>query len=361
MSPHRRPIRPPYRAPYQFENVRTWGLTFSGPEPILRVSRLTPNRPRAEPTMRPYPAAAAAARSLDMFGELVRDEPRAVRSRAATLRDIAFRWETIRHFAEVSIDAPSGSLGFVPAPKSILGASTKIRKASDASGASIAVSYLAPADMLAKVAGGDPRHTLCALATVCKSPCLGGNDGRGQLSFPTGAARLAQLGRSALLLGDPVSFGSLLGADILRHVRRSGDASPFVRLDGTSDLGIGTLASRSIGDLGATPYDYTKILARSIDASHAVTFSSTPSTLPEARRALDAGSPVSVVVASARGEAPAAYAARVDAIRALGAPIVDGDGSEPLERRPEVRALSLKVGSRAARVRALASGLVFQE
>ena len=310
--------------------------------------------------MRPYSAAATAASSLASFAELVRDDPRDVRSRAATLRDIVSRWDTIRHSAETSLGAPEGSLGFLPAPKSILGASTKIRKASNASGASIAVSYLAPADMLARTAGGDPKHTFCALATVCKNPCLGGNDGRGQLSFPTGAARLAQLGRSALVLGDPLSFGALLGADTVRHVRRSGDAAPFVRLDGTSDLGIGTLAADAIRSLGATPYDYTKILGRAVDAHHAVTFSATPDTLTEARKALDSGAPVSVVVASARAEAPAAYAARVDAIRSLGAPIVDGDGSEPLERRPEIRALSLKVGSRAARGRALVSGLVFE-
>jgi len=311
--------------------------------------------------MRPYPAASSAASSLASFAELVRDDPRDVRSRAATVRDVVSRWDTIRKEAETSLGAPEGSLGFLPVPKTILGASTKIRKASGSSGASIAVSYLAPADMLARTAGGDTRHTLCALATVCKEPCLGGNDGRGQLSFPTGNARLAQLGRAALLLGDPVSFGGMLGADIVRHVRRSGSAAPFVRLDGTSDLGIGTLGADAIRSLGATPYDYTKILGRALDTRHAVTFSATPSTLPEARLALESGAPVSVVVASARGEAPTAYAARVDAIRSLGAPIVDGDGSEPLERRPEIRALSLKVGSRAARDRALASGLVFQE
>jgi hypothetical protein len=315
------------------------------------------NRPKI---MRPYPAAAAAARSLDRYSEIVRDDPRAVRSRAHTLRDIASRWDTITHFAETSLGAPEGSLGFLPPPKSLLGASTKIRKASKASGASIAVSYLAPADMLARVSGGDPRHTFCLLAKVCKNPCLGGNDGRGQLSFPTGTARLAQLGRSALLLGDPEAFASLLGADIRRHVRRSGAAAPYVRLDGTSDLGIGSLASSAMRELGAIPYDYTKILGRVLDTGHAVTFSATPSTLADAARALASGAPVSAVVASARGEAPEVYAARVDALRSLGAPIVDGDGSEPLERRPEIRALSLKVGSRAARDRALVSGLVFQ-
>jgi len=291
-------------------------------------------------------------------------------SRAATVRSIDRQWSTICGRAARALGADSSALDALPAPRSILGSSHKAEIAEGASGALVAVSYLAPGAMLSRLAGVEGGATACPMAALndCESGCLGGDNGRGQLSFPTGTARLAMLSRSALLLGAPKLFAELLAADCVRHARaaRREGKRAFIRLDGTSDLGLATREGvlERLEGYGVDVYDYTKLVGRALNHGDriAITFSATPRTIKAARAVLEGGGGIAVVCATKKNAA--AYAATVDALRELaestGSRFLEADESEPLERGPRtIRCLTAKAGSRKAQRELELSGLVF--
>lgn len=279
-------------------------------------------------------------------------------SRIATFRAIDEGWSAVVRRAEGMLGAAPGSLAHVPAPRSILGASLKTRKAEKAREglALVAVSYLAPGSLLARAAGvrGAGAMTVCPLASLngCEEPCLGGDDSNGHLAHARGSARKAQLGRTMLLLAAPETYASALRADIVRHARRAAKAgaTPFVRLDGTSDLGVAWRhgVAEAYGEAhGVQFYDYTKLPGRAIapETRGRVVFSATPRTVRAARMVLEAGGTVAAV-------APTRDSSEARHIVAGHFPdhaTVDGDASEPLTPPGlgTVRSLSLKVSARS--------------
>jgi len=289
--------------------------------------------------------------------------------RAATMRAIERQWHTIRGRAARALGADSSALDWIPRPAPILGGSKKARVAEGASGALVAISYLAPGPMLSRLAGVINGPTLCAAAELnnCIEGCLGGDNGRGQLGFPTGTARLSMLGRTVLLIGAPKLFAELLSADVARHVRkaRSAGKRAFIRLDGTSDVGLAALALERLESYGATSYDYSKICGRVLNNGdrYALTFSATPRTIKAARLVLERGGSIAVVCATKKKNA-ARYAETVGALRELardtGSRFIEGDASEPLELEPRtIRCLTAKAGSNKAQRELEASGLVW--
>jgi hypothetical protein len=296
--------------------------------------------------------------------------PNATESRAATLRSIDAQWAFIAARAAKALGAAYDALDSVPAPRTILGASHKTEVAENASGALVAMSYLAPGRMLANYAGVAEGETLCAMADLndCEGGCLGGDNGRGQLSFAAGDARRAQLGRTVLLLGAPALFAALLAADCRKLAARAAKigAAAYVRCDGTSDLGLAAHgdARDAFEALGVRPYDYTKMPGRAANSAgaYACTFSATPRTIKAARAVLSSGGGIAVVVdakknAAARGAEIASLAALADL---TGARFAEGDASEPLESDgPTIRCLTAKAGSRNAFAALVSSGLVF--
>ena len=288
--------------------------------------------------------------------------------RAATMRSIERQWHTVRGRAARALGADSSALDWIPRPASILGGSKKARVAEGASGALVAISYLAPGPMLSRLAGVVDGPTLCAAAELnnCIEGCLGNDGGRGQLGFPTGTARLSMLGRTVLLIGAPKLFAELLSADVARHVRkaRSAGKRAFIRLDGTSDVGLAALTLERLESYGATSYDYSKIAGRVLNHGerYALTFSATPRTIRAARAVLERGGSIAVVC-STKSKA-AAYAETVELLSGLardtGSRFVDGDASEPLELEPRtIRCLTAKAGSNKAQRELEASGLVW--
>lgn len=312
----------------------------------------------------PYNASAiAAAMAL----------PESPAPRAATLRAIDRQWATIQLRAARALGADLNALDAIPAPRTILGSSHKAEVAEGASGALVAVSYLAPGRMLSLLAGLEDGPSACPLAPLngCEAGCLGGDNGRGQLSFPMGAARLSMLGRTVLLLGAPKIFAALLSADCGRHARkaRKERKRAFIRLDGTSDIGLATLPGvlERLEGYGVSPYDYTKLPGRAANNGDrmALTFSATPRTIRAARMILESGGSVAVVCATKKKGGAAAYAETVGILRELaestGSRFLEGDESEPLELEPRsIRCLTAKAGSRKAQRELESSGLVFR-
>ena len=306
-------------------------------------------------------AAASAAAAL----------PAVPGVRAAIMRDIERQWSAIQVRAALALGADANALDAVPRPASILGGSHKADVASAAAGALVSVSYLAPGAMLSNYAGADVLSTLCDMAWLndCENGCLGGDNGRGQLSMAKGDARRAQLGRTMLLLGAPRLFAALLAVDCKRHAAKAAKAGlpAYVRLDGTSDLGMASAALDRLQSYGCRPYDYTKLPGRAANNAgrYAVAFSATPRTIRAARAVLGAGGTVAVVVdAGFRGKGGAAAAAAHPVLASLagefGATILEGDASEPLEPAgATIRALTAKAGTAKAHRDLVGSGLVF--
>jgi len=274
------------------------------------------------------------------------------RSRAAVYRDVDASWADTVLQAEGILGAAPGSLSYVPAPRSILGSSLKTRKAEAADEAMVALSYLAPGSLLARAAGvRGSGFTVCPLARIngCEAPCLGGDDSNGHLAHARGSARLAQLGRTILLLASPKRFAEATHADIMRHrarARRAG-VPAYVRLDGTSDLGIAWKhgVADAYGELGVGFYDYTKLPGRAMAPENRgrVVFSATPRSIKAARMVLRAGGTVAAVAPTRDTDEARHIIAGVFPDHTT----VNGDASEPLEppATGTVRSLSLKVSA----------------
>jgi hypothetical protein len=254
----------------------------------------------------------------------------------------------------------------IPAPKSILGTSTKMSKTDSALPTLTRVSYLAPANMLPRTLGIIGHATACRMAEIagCAAPCLGSDDGSGHLAMPNGSARLAMLGRTMLLLGDPIAFAHLLYLELrsLAKAAQKRGAVPAVRLDGTSDLGMGMMIDPVLQDLGITRFDYSKT-GRAFKDIQRTVFSAwnDPVGIKGASKMIARGGRVSMVVGT-RDIARAMDAARAYASEyGWEATIVDGDRAEPVDAcsGPEVRVLTLKATASESFERSSRSRLVF--
>jgi len=177
---------------------------------------------------------------------------------------------------------------------------------------------------------------------------------------------MSQLGRTVLLLGAPALFAALLSADCKRHAVKAEKQGKraFVRLDGTSDIGMASGALETLRGYGVYPYDYTKLPGRASNNAgrYPVTFSATPRTLRAAKSVLDAGGSIAVVIGAKKGAA--AHARTLSVLSALatatGSTFIEGDESEPLELEPRtIRCLTAKAGSNKAFRALVESGLVF--
>jgi len=251
-------------------------------------------------------------------------------------------------------------------PKSILGTSTKMSKTDSTLPVLTRVSYLAPADMLPRTLGILGDATACPIAKIagCAAPCLGADDGSGHLAMPNGTARIAMLGRTMLLLGDPIGFAHLLLLELrsLRSAAAKKGVTPAVRLDGTSDLGMAAMIDPVLNELDIARYDYTKTGRAFKDVERTV-FSAwnAPAGIKGATKMIARGGRISMVVGTkdiARAMASArAYVTEYG----WAARVVDGDRAEPVDAcsGPEVRVLTLKATASESFERSSASRLVF--
>ena len=191
---------------------------------------------------------------------------------------------------------------------------------------------------------------LCPNASrQCLAACLGTRSGMLALS----PARRAQRWKSALLQLDPVLFLAIACAEISAHLRackRSGYV-PAVRLDGSSDTGIGALLAPYFPD--AHFYDYTKSEARMMSdrpANYDLTFSRSEDNGDAVGRVLAAGQKVAAVFAvRPKSERLGRPCALPVGRTWMGAPIISGDAHDARFRDPKpepgvglIVALSLK-------------------
>lgn len=167
----------------------------------------------------------------------------------------------------------------LPADLRLLTSSYKTEKGR-ARGWRTGVLYLSPAT--------ESGANLCRYAnSFCAPACLGHSSGR--MGFA--ASRNARLWRTALAIGAPVLFLRLLQLDIasMRGRRRA------VRLDGSSDLGLGQILYRRFP--GFRFYDYTKDAARALNVprGYSLTFSASGGNEKDAARVLAGGGNVARV------------------------------------------------------------------
>lgn len=320
-------------------------------------------------------ASAAAQALLDIYQVWERNGNHVYYSKANYLEEQDDSWDLTTEQALAAMygghgmaspDVVSRAYDIKP-PKSILGTSTKMSKTDSALPVLTRVSYLAPANMLPRTLGIIGEATACPMAKLagCAAPCLGADDGSGHLAMPNGSARMAMLGRTMLLLGDPVGFAHLLLLELrsLRAAAAKKGALPAVRLDGTSDLGMAQMIESVLQDMGIVRFDYSKTGRAFRDIYH-TTFSAwnDPTGIKAATKMIRRGGRVSIVVGT-RDIARAMATGRALRKR-LGweaATVVDGDRAEPVDAcaRPEIRVLTLKATAKESFDRSKASRLVF--
>jgi hypothetical protein len=151
--------------------------------------------------------------------------------------------------------------------------------------------HLAPADLSGVM-------NACPFASAgCRAACLN-TSGRGAMK-PIQDARIA---KTRLFHNDPEAFVARLGSEIVALVKRAGDKTVAVRLNGTSDILWENFPYAGYDNLMlAFPnvqfYDYTKIPnRRNIPANYDLTFSLSESNDRHAIAALARGYRVAVVM-----------------------------------------------------------------
>jgi len=155
-------------------------------------------------------------------------------------------------------------------------------------------------------------------------------------------ARRAQRWKSALLQLDPVLFLAIACAEISAHLRaceRSGYV-PAVRLDGSSDTGLGALLAPYFPQ--GSFYDYTKSEARMLAGrpdNYDLTFSRSEDNAEACERVLRSGHKVAAVFAvRPKSERLGRPCALPVGRTLLGAPIVSGDEHDARFRDPQPQA-----------------------
>lgn len=219
------------------------------------------------------------------------------------------------------------------AAQTILGSSVKVA-AGERKGILTAVAYMLPAG------------SLCPHATAeCRAACLGHSSGH----MLQRNVRAAQRWRTELLLRDPVSWVALVIDEIHRHRARAETQgmAPAVRIDGTSDTGIGAMLAPYFEDVQF--YDYTKNFDRAMAytaaprANYRVVYSRSGANADQCRRIMRAGGSVSAVF---RGAVPVHGTVE-------GWPIIDGTTHDArfLDPPNSIVGLALK-GTVASKARA---------
>ena len=233
----------------------------------------------------------------------------------------------------------------VPKRPKLLGSSHKVELGSKL-GVWTAVLYLAPAD--------ESGRNVCAWATEsiigtggtrvdggCKDTCLAttpdedGVGGTGRMYVNADHCANARGWKTALYFGDRELFFALLGMELAAHERKASKLGKIaaVRLDGSSDLGIGRKVAPSFP--GVRFYDYSKSVTRALRnarggdvGNYHVTFSHSGRNVEECRTVLAAGGNVAVAFdvepcAAWNGLKPGVLPASW-----LDAPVLDGDVSD---------------------------------
>jgi len=178
------------------------------------------------------------------------------RSMASIRRDIVAEWPTT--LAQCA-GTPMAECD-LPAIPVLLGSSTKIEQGESLDILS-AVIYMAP--------GRSSGREMCAFATAeCRKLCLGGNGavGEGSGLLVTGSSKNSMLWKTALYFHNRGLFIELLTAEVRAHVskaKRNGMV-PAVRVDGTSDTGLGARMAWIVPD--CQWFDYTKNYKRAATA-----------------------------------------------------------------------------------------------
>lgn len=216
----------------------------------------------------------------------------------------------------------------------LLGSSRKVEKGARL-GVRSAVLYLAPS-----VESG---RNVCAHATEgCASACLGHNSGQLAMS----ASENARAWKTALFFGNRFAFLELARREIATLERRARRERtiPAVRLDGSSDLGIGPKLAPEFPNVQF--WDYTKNVGRALRALDGgygpnvhVTFSRSGENDTDVSRVLSAGGAVAVVFnarpGSIRRAADPLPDTWTDPVSGRAFRVVDGDESDArfLDRR----------------------------
>jgi len=235
----------------------------------------------------------------------------------------------------------------------------------------LSVVYLAPAD---EAFAPESGRTNCPAASTCwryqdghrlltddspsRSACLVNS---GQLTLSTSLA--ARGVRTALALGWKEAFWALLGLDIQRLQKKASkdDARVALRLDGTSDLGMGDEGAKRFPDVMF--WDYTKIasrLGRSSLPNRHVTYSydGTDRSARIAADYLETGGTVSYVLAVSSKRVTAADRPDTVTLDGRSFPTVSGDDTDArfLDPVGTVNLLSFKAKDGAQLPAATADG-----
>ena len=253
---------------------------------------------------------------------------------ASVRAEIRWNWSDIVRTARVDLAA----LEALPAVPSLLGSSTKV-KAGEGLGILTAVAYLAPA----REAGGP---TTCANSTkACRALCLGHSAGRMVMT----PCRKARLWKTALYFGDRGLFVILatLEAKALESKARKLGMIAAVRIDGSSDTGIGAMLAKAVP--GVQFYDYTKDAGRARyhracgPSNYDVTLSYSGRNLTDCILYALEGGRVAVVFDTPKGEAlPAEW---------LYFPVIDGDTTDARFLDPGGVVVGLRFKATAGRAR----------
>ena len=232
---------------------------------------------------------------------------------ASIRADIAEALSSMRAYSTGRAKTAYGdALTALPSRPKLLGTSTKIAK-NEKQGYLAAVVYMSPS----RESG---IFDLCPNATsACRAACLGSKAGR-MIMTPNRAARLW---KTAALAAAPEAWFALLFREIQALERKAKKAglTPAVRIDGSTDTGIGALVANSFPNVQF--WDYTKSFDRAMAAIDAprdnfsITFSGHSKNASEYREILSRGGNVAMVFAIRPGEALPKHL--------NGTPIIDGD------------------------------------
>lgn len=237
-------------------------------------------------------------------------------SKIAIERFIHANWSTIRARA-VRKGATRCAHARLPQRLKVLGASVKT-ESSKGKKVLTGVAYLSPATE----SGYDTCHNA---SDECREACLVKS---GQLGMTP--ALNSRLWKTALALGAPRLFRALVERETesLRKRAEKEGYTPAVRLDGTSDLGLGAVYARGSGVMH---YDYTKSAERALRyargeyaPNYHVTFSFSGHNLAESLNVLRAGGNVAVAFDALPGIKGRREAEPLPATW-QGYPVIDGD------------------------------------
>lgn len=241
---------------------------------------------------------------------------------ASVQTSIANNWPEIVKRAQANGVRPNAAkiaLRNLPQSPRLLGTSTKTTLGNGL-GVLTRVIYMAPAASVTM-----SWASMCGDATPhCIATCLVGS-GR----MPQKGPKLARIWKTVLFKGSPALFRALLMAEarsFAKTAQRAGKVGA-IRVDGTSDTGLGQAMAPEIARLGLRVYDYTKSLARipkaqKLEGLYSLTLSykGGHAGQAEALKALKTGGGLAVVFDTPKGaKLPESF---------MGFPVIDGDLSD---------------------------------